>query len=117
MELRPASGDDMEKIAMILQQAMDPTKNMSEAEKAQLELLSIVQQSFDFDNTVLRRMADLSEGKAERDKAEIFASGVISALQSAGYISFPNRITQLSTLHTIAHWFKTYERYLEQGGV
>jgi hypothetical protein len=117
MGLHQPDPEEMDQIAKILNQALNPMAKMDEDQKAEIELMSIVHQSFNFDNA-LRRMADLSEKKAKRTKAEIFAAGVITALVTGGYISpFPNRITELSALHTIAHWFKTFERYLEQGEV
>jgi hypothetical protein len=116
MELREPSPEEMKQIAMILQQAMDPTAGMTWDQKAEMELLTLVNNSFDSDDT-LHRMANLSKGKGNRTRAEVFAAGAIGALEAQEMVRFPNRISQLYSVHLVAHWFHTYERHLEQGEV
>lgn len=110
--------DPQKHVAFILQQIFDPTSNLNEKQKAEYELITFIASTFN-DVKALRRMADMAEKEdsAEKDKAEIFASGLLAQLEQNDFIVFQTRLERLYVRQLVAHWFRTFETYILQGEV
>lgn len=114
MSLQPPSDDEMRQVFLMIQQATNPALNLTEAQQAEYEMVGMIKQTFNVDD-MLRRIADLSENKDNRTKAEVFGSAVISQMLDLNMVAFRNNVEKLYAIHLVAHSFATFERYLEQG--
>lgn len=116
MSLDKAKPEDIENLIVIMKAALNPG-NLSEQQKAEVDLVTLVRRAFNSD-TALRRIADLSELKdVHHNQAEVFAAGLLANLAEYGITPFDNRISQLFARQIIAHWIHMFETYLRQGEV
>jgi hypothetical protein len=103
--------ETLRQVFMVIQQALDPTASLDEEEKAQVQLLTMIENSFDGDQA-LRNIADISTGVRKTTAAEIFAGGIMVSLMRSGVIAPHHNITNLYLRQLISYWLQMYEKYI-----
>lgn len=110
-DVGPIQPDDLKAIGELIARALNPAAGLNEEQKTEIELIHLIHNSFD-PARAMHRIADQHDNIAQKDSADLFASGILGHLREEDGLKDQSQVAFLYQRQIVAHWLRTYEKHL-----